>query len=128
MTGAASTDAVGIEQWDLTASVSPYLDRHMIFPLLEFVDGLIAQQVFTSYSSQEVAEARLALLRPTHMVDYAVDVYRSIHSSEDTPKEMQEQKERVYQQLEALRKQCEPLDKLVKDDEQRVSARSYLVS
>ena len=115
----------GIEQWDLTNTVSPYLDRHMIFPLLEFLDGLIAKEA-VSYNSRDVAEARLALLRPTHMVDYAVDVYRSIHNSEAgdggtaIPPEMEEQKQRVYQQLETLRAQCEPLDKLVKDEEQRV--------
>jgi len=109
----------GIEQWDLTNTISPYLDRHMVFPLLEFVDGLIAKKAVT-YNSKDVAEARLALLAETHMVDYAMDVYRSIHAAETVPKEMEEQKERVYQQLETLRAQCEPLDKLVKDNEQRV--------
>jgi hypothetical protein len=116
-----SSSSTGIEQWDLTNTVSPYLDRHMIFPLLEFLDGLIAKEA-VSYNSRDVAEARLALLRPTHMVDYAVDVYRSIHSDagDGIPPEMEEQKQRVYQQLETLRAQCEPLDKLVKDEEQRV--------
>ena len=75
---ASANAAGGIEQWDLTDAVSPYLDRHMIFPLLEFVDERIAAKA-VSYDSRDVAEARLALLRPTHMVDYAVDVYRSIH-------------------------------------------------
>jgi len=116
----ASAATGGIEQWDLTDAVSPYLDRHMIFPLLEFVDERIAAKA-VSYNSRDVAEARLALLRPTHMVDYAVDVYRSIHGEADIPKDFAEQKERVYQELEALRAQCEPLDKLVKDDEERVS-------
>ena len=126
---ASTTSSTGIEQWDLTNTVSPYLDRHMIFPLLEFLDGLIAKEA-VSYNSRDVAEARLALLRPTHMVDYAVDVYRSIHNSDAgatdgaaataIPPEMEEQKQRVYQQLETLRAQCEPLDKLVKDEEQRV--------
>ena len=126
MTGEASTpntsteSTSSIEQWDLTNTVSPYLDRHMVFPLLEFLDGLIAKQA-VSYNSQDVAEARLALLRPTQMVDYAMDVYRSVHGSENIPKEMEEQKERVYQQLATLRKHCEPLEMLVKDEPQRVS-------
>lgn len=115
-------EAVGIEQWDLTNQVSPYLDRHMIFPLLEYLDSLISKDVVKSYRSKDVAEARLALLRPTHMVDYMIDVYRSIHGeSAEVPKEMEEQKERVYKELEDLRKQCEPFDKLAKDDERRVS-------
>jgi translation initiation factor 3 subunit E len=113
----------GIEQWDLTSKVSPYLDRHMVFPLLEYLDTLISKGSI-SYSSKDVSEARLSLLRPTHMVDYAIDVYKSIHGeSAEVPKEMEEQKEKVYQELESLRQACAPLDKLVKDEEQRVSTR-----
>jgi len=112
----------GIEQYDLTPQISPYLDRHMIFPLLEYLDELIGKGSI-SYSSKDVAEARLALLRPTHMVDYAIDVYKSINGGENAtvPKEMEEQKEKVYKELEDLRKRCAPLEKLAKDDEQRVS-------
>lgn len=129
LVGAGSTStstSVGgnIEQWDLTSLVSPYLDRHMIFPLLEYLDSLISQGVITSYSSKEVAEARLALLRPTHMVDYMIDVYKSIQpdtTDVPVPIEMEQQKEKVYKELEDLRKRCEPFDVLAKDEEQRVS-------
>jgi hypothetical protein len=134
MTATAPASAAGIEQWDLTPLVSPYLDRHMIFPLLEYLDTLIAQGSI-SYSTKDVAAARLALLRPTHMVDYAMDVYKTIHGGSSSsgaavvPPEMVDQKTQVYQQLEDLRRACAPLDQLAKDDEQRVRARVlYLTS
>ena len=111
--------ATGIEQWDLTPTVSPYLDRHMIFPLLEFLDTLIDQGRI-QYQKKDVATARLALLRPTHMVDYAMDVYQSIHGDQEVPAELLEQKQTVYQQLEDLRAGCHELLELTQDAEQRV--------
>jgi translation initiation factor 3 subunit E len=124
---ATLTTVVGIEQWDLTNEISPYLDRHMMFPLLEYLDSLIRDGKIKSYQAKDVAEARLALLRPTHMIDYMIDVYRSIHTNtnnttdETILKEMEEQKVKVLQELEDLKKQCEPIDKVAKDDELRVS-------
>lgn len=116
----------GVEQWDLTSHFSPYLDRHMMFPLLEYLDSLINAGT-VSYSTKEVAAARLDLLRPTHMVDYAIDIYKGLHGEDSTvPKEMEEQKKSVYSRLEELRKGCEPFDKLCRDKEERV--RSMYVS
>lgn len=118
MTAPAPT--AGIEQWDLTSHVSPYLDRHMMFPLLEYLDTLIAKKA-VSYPAQDIAAARLSLLRPTHMVDYAIDVYKSVEGDKGAiPAEMEEQKKRVYKDLEDLRKGCQPLDELCKNTEERV--------
>jgi len=117
---ASSGAGTGIEQWDLTGKVSPYLDRHMMFPLLEYLDTLI-EQGLVSYKSEDVAAARLALLTPTHMVDYAADIYKSVHpDSSEIPPEMTAQKEKVYKDLEDLKKGCEPFDKLCSDKEERV--------
>jgi translation initiation factor 3 subunit E len=110
----------GIEQWDLTSKVSPFLDRHMMFPLLEYLDSLIANKTMTSYSSKDVAAARLSLLRPTHMVDYASDIYKEVHDGQAVPKEMEDQKLKVYSDLEDLRKGCKVLEDLVQNQEERV--------
>jgi translation initiation factor 3 subunit E len=101
------------EQWDLTAQVSPYLDRHLIFPLLEYIIENL------DYSKDDVAAARLELLRPTHMVDYAAECHKALHG--DTPTEMTQQKEQVYQQLETLKNGCEPLLKVCQDENEKVS-------
>mmetsp|Transcript_11090 Transcript_11090/g.17800 ORF Transcript_11090/g.17800 Transcript_11090/m.17800 type:complete len:507 (+) Transcript_11090:162-1682(+) len=107
----------GLEQWDLTSKNSPYLDRHMMFPLLEYLDGLIDAGTI-NYSSKDVAAARLALLRPTHMVDYAIDTYKSVHGDNaEIPKEMEEQKSEVFKQLEELEKGCKPLADICGNEE-----------
>ena len=88
---------------DLTSLISPYLDLHMMFPLLEYVDSLISSDAI-SYKSQDVAKARLNLLRPTHMVDYAMDIYRELHGQESAiPQEMEDQKANVLKTLDELK-------------------------
>lgn len=113
--------AEGLEQWDLTSKISPFLDRHMLFPLLEYLDGLINAGTI-SYSSKDVAASRLALLRPTHMVDYAIDIYKSVHGeSSQVPQEMEDQKAQVFKQLEELKSGCKPLADLCENAEEKVS-------
>jgi translation initiation factor 3 subunit E len=103
----ASASAETTASWDLICKISPYLDLHMMFPLLEFVDNCYYS--LTSTTSKEVAQARLALLRPTCMVDYAMDIYRELHQCEDVPREMEDQKVQVYEKMETLRNGCQPL-------------------
>jgi translation initiation factor 3 subunit E len=112
--------------YDLTNAISPYLDLHMMFPLLEYVDSLITNKAIP-YSSQDVAKARLSLLRPTHMVDYAMDIYRELHGKDsEIPKEMEDQKKEVLQKLEELKADsgCKAFDELCQNVELRVSERS----
>ncbi len=110
-----------VDQWDLTSTVAPYLDRHMMFPLLEYLDSLINAGTI-SYSAKDVAAARLSLLRPTHMVDYAIDIYKGLHGADTpVPPEMEEQKAKVYETLEELRNGCKPFSDLCENQEERVS-------
>ena len=110
-----------VEEWDLTSRISPYLDRHMVFPLLEFIDTTLLPAGHVNYKASDIGAARLALLRPTHMVDYAMDTYKLVRGEgAAVPAEMQKQKDDVYQALEELKKTCAPLDKLCKNEEERV--------
>ena len=110
----------GIEQWDLTSTISPFLDRHMMFPLLEYLDSLINSGAIR-YSSKDVVAARLSLLRPTHMVDYAIDMYKGLHGDDAViPQEMEDQKAKVYERMEKLRSGCASLDDLCRKEDEKV--------
>nr|CAB3452383.1 unnamed protein product [Digitaria exilis] len=62
---------------DLTARLAPHLDRHLVFPLLEFL------QERGIYPEEEILAAKLRLLAGTNMVDYAVAIHRSLHGAGD---------------------------------------------
>ena len=126
-------------EWNLIDRISPYLDRHMIFPLLDYLEQQIQQQQEeeegTTAAAEEdhaaarcllrdINEARFQLLRPTHMIDYRMDAYHQNHhtnnndttttttATAETEKEeetMQRQKQQVLQDLAALQTKCQPL-------------------
>lgn len=59
---AAAPVATTTSQYDLTRTISKYLDLHMMFPLLDFVE------MSNIYPADQVAQARLDLLDATNMV------------------------------------------------------------
>ena len=107
--------------YDLTSKISPYLDLHMMFPLLEYIDSLISSKSI-SYSPQDVAQARLELLKPTHMVDYAMDIYREVHGENAAiPQDMEDQKAGVFKLMEELTIGQAKFEELCMNEELRVS-------
>jgi hypothetical protein len=101
--------------------LSPFLDRRMMFPLLEYLDSLINAGT-CAYQPKDVAAARLVLLRPTHMVDYAIDIYKNLHPRKRKfRKKCWPRKKRFYQDLEEeLEKACQPLEDLAQNREEKV--------
>lgn len=67
---------------DLTHKIAPFLDVHLVFPLLEFLEEN------TAYDAAEVQRARLELLAPTNMVDYAIEIHAELTGSEEPPADM----------------------------------------
>ncbi|KAJ3057563.1 Eukaryotic translation initiation factor 3 subunit E [Rhizophlyctis rosea] len=61
-------------QYDLTSRIGQHLDRHLIFPLLEF---LTEKEL---YPTEDLLKAKYELLSQTKMIDYSNQVYRQIHN------------------------------------------------
>ena len=66
-------------EWDLTTKMGPYLDRHLVFPLLEFLS------VKEIYNETDLLRGKLELLSNTSMVDFAMDVHKSLYPDRDVP-------------------------------------------
>jgi len=78
---------------DLTSRVGAYLDRHLVFPLLEF---LSTKQI---YNENELLQGKLELLKETNMVDFAKDEYQRLHQTNDVPEELMAKRNDVVRQL-----------------------------
>lgn len=66
-------------EYDLTKTVIPYFDRHLVFPLLAWlVDN-------TTFPVKEVQIAQYELAKGTNMHDYAVSLFQQIHPDELVP-------------------------------------------
>ena len=103
--------------YDLTHKSAPYLDAHLVFPLLEFLEE------HTTYQDGDVRKARLALVARTNMVDYAIEIREELESSTKlegipTVKEMEARRDGVFATLDRLEKQTESLRNLLEDSDQ----------
>ena len=68
--------------YDLTYVIGGYLDRHLVFPLLEFLD---LKKNTNNNADEDLLKAKLDLLEKTNMVDFAMDIYRKLNKTEEVP-------------------------------------------
>ncbi|KAL6638100.1 hypothetical protein ACP70R_025672 [Stipagrostis hirtigluma subsp. patula] len=88
---------------DLTAVMAAQMDRHLVFPLLEFL------QERQLYKDEEILEAKIRLLNGTNMVDYAMDIHKSLHGTDDVPTDMVKRRADVVARLRSLEEAAAPL-------------------
>lgn len=89
--------------YDLTPRIAPNLDRHLVFPILEFL------QERQLYADEDILKAKIELLNNTNMVDYAMDIHKSLYHTEEVPQEMVERRVEVVARLKALEEAAAPL-------------------
>ncbi|KAI7900906.1 eIF3 subunit 6 N terminal domain-containing protein [Cokeromyces recurvatus] len=82
---------------DLTLRMIPFLDRHLVFPLLEFLE---LKEV---YASEDLLQAKYDLFKNSNMVDFVLDLYKKLEKTDVAPKEFTEKREKVLSQMEELR-------------------------
>lgn len=74
-----ATSLPAAEGRDIIHLVSASLDRHLIFPLLEFHTERAV------YAPADITKAKLELGLKTNMVDFAVSQYKLLHNTEEVP-------------------------------------------
>ena len=85
---------------DLTHELCKSLDRHLAFPLLEFLSH---RQL---YDDADIQRAKIDLLQKTNMVDYAAEIYQALYNTEDIPEEMNTRRKAVVGKLKTLQVLC----------------------
>ena len=78
-------------QYELSPVLAKYLDRHLVFPLLEFL------QERGIYVEEDILKSKIALLQRTNMVDFAMDIYKALYNTEEVPADMKDRRSEVVQ-------------------------------
>jgi len=71
---------------DLTQQLAKFLDRHLVFPLLEYLSNKHL------YDDDDIQKAKISLLAHTNMVDYAMDIYATLYNTDKVPQDMKDRR------------------------------------
>jgi translation initiation factor 3 subunit E len=104
----AASEAEELAKFDLTSKLTPFLDKHLIFPILQ------VQQELGLYKQEDITRAELQLLTTTNMIDFAMDKYKEL--GEEVPESLAEKREEVLGKLEAARENEISLLETLEDD------------
>lgn len=107
-----------VEQYNLLPKLMPNLDRHLIYPLLNFSSDEDAEQPI------DQKKLLLELLKPTNMTDFVGQLYQEIHNLDDMPDEYKKKRDEVLKRRDQLEEETSKLSGLLDDENVVTNLRS----
>lgn len=106
------------EQYNLLPKLMPNLDRHLIYPLLNFSSDEEAEQPI------ETKQLLLELLKPTNMTDFVGLLDQEIHNLSEMPEEYRKKRDQVLKRRDELAEATSKLSGLLDDESVITNLRS----
>ncbi|KAH9451111.1 hypothetical protein Pst134EB_018606 [Puccinia striiformis f. sp. tritici] len=102
------------QPFDLTSQLIPHLDRHLVLPLLEFLDsnGI--------YPHQQLLQAKYDALKETNMITYLTGLHRELYDLDDqapVPQEFSQKEEQVMNKLDTLQESVDQIMSIISTPE-----------
>lgn len=122
---------LAISEFDLLPKLVTRLDRHLIFPLLEFSTGQLENEDGSSSDetkSRELLKAKYELLKKTNMTDYVANLYCDLEGLQDPPKDFADKRQKVIETLEKFEDTTSKLTQLLQNEEVVSNLRSDKVA
>ena len=116
MADASRTPEDVATDYDLLPKLVAHLDRHLIFPLLQFVED--------NDVTPESATAQFELLKKTNMTDFVARLYCTMKNIEDPPKEYATKRQEVLDQLEKYENESQKITGLLEREDVVTGLRS----
>ncbi|KAI9497449.1 eIF3 subunit 6 N terminal domain-containing protein [Zychaea mexicana] len=96
---------------DLTMRMIPFLDRHLVFPLLEFLE------VKELYAVDDLLKAKYEMFRNSNMADFILDLHKKINNTDETPKEIAAKRQQVLAKMEQLQAEVQKVMQVLEKPE-----------
>lgn len=101
------SEASELAKYDLSTKMVPFLDGHLIFPILTFL------QEIGLYKKTDIDRALLKILEGTSMIDYTMEIYTSL--GEEVPQSLSDRREEVLEQIGQSREKLMGLLQILED-------------
>jgi|UniRef100_A0AC35F6K1 translation initiation factor 3 subunit E len=86
-------------EYDLTHRLMPFLDIHLVIPLLEFIEPR------KIYDENSLAEMQRQVVLKTNMIDSAIETY----PEDNVPTELLQRRDDVLRERDQLKAECDPV-------------------
>ncbi|KAF8610410.1 eukaryotic translation initiation factor 3, subunit 6 [Ceratobasidium sp. AG-I] len=87
--------------YDLTQKLIPFLDRHLVLPLLaHLAEGEL-------FPAEQIARAQYELVKETNMLDYAASLFESAYPDDEVPSIFAAKREKAISESERLQQEAQ---------------------
>jgi hypothetical protein len=115
-----------VKENDLLPKLVTHLDRHLIFPLLQFVGEQDEEP--TPEITKANTKVKYELLKKTNMTDYVAQLYCQLEGLDEPPAEYATKREEVLEQLEKYNQESEKITDLLSREDVVTGLRSDKVA
>ncbi|KAF2155203.1 eukaryotic translation initiation factor 3 subunit E [Myriangium duriaei CBS 260.36] len=106
------TASDAVKDHSILPNLIPHLDRHLVFPLLQFLED----QSEDDEPQPELVKLKFELLRQTNMTDFVGDLDAQIRGLDERPAEYTKQREEVLKKRETYQEECSKIQDLLSDE------------
>ncbi|KAI5283956.1 eukaryotic translation initiation factor 3 subunit E [Ascosphaera acerosa] len=111
-------------EYTILPKLIPYLDRHLVFPLLEFASSQLQEQEqddephtdTAAAAEADLTRAKYELLKQTNMTDYVANLWQAMHPGEPVPAEFAAKREAIMSSLAEFQASTAALTALLEDE------------
>lgn len=113
-------------EYDLLPKLVAHLDRHLVFPLLEFAASQVPED--DDAKAFEVTKAKYELLKTTNMSDFVGQLKADLEGLDSPPAEFDEKRQKVLTRLGQFEEETRKLTELLGDEDVVTNLRSDKVA
>ncbi|KAL1301724.1 hypothetical protein AAFC00_005929 [Neodothiora populina] len=100
------------KQYSILPKLIPHLDRHLVFPLLQFLE-----QLEDDSAVDDITRLKFELLKQTNMTDFVGDLFAQINGLSERPQEYVQKREDVLKKREQYQQECSKIQDLLADQD-----------
>ena len=112
------------KEYSILPKLLPHLDRHLVFPLLNFQEEDTPEDEDTT----DITKLKYELLKETNMSDFVGDLYAQLQSLDQRPSEYAKKREEVLAKRRQYEEETEKIQSLLADADVVSNLRSDKVS